>query len=143
MNNVLSFDQLPQMVCDLTQEVKSLKAMVTLLLPKGSCMDELGNVYVPDPRTDQGGPAYQHILCNIQRAMEITKKAKSTIYQLVRNGEMPGMKKGKRLYFYEDELAAWIETGRRQYKESQDHEATLRTIRAGIRRKPKSLTSNF
>jgi len=40
-------------------------------------------------------------------------KAKSTVYTLVRKGSIPCYKSGKKLYFYEDELLEWINTGRK------------------------------
>lgn len=140
MNQVISFDQLPQMVSDLTHEVKLLKAMVLQLFPSGSTIDDSGTIFIPSNHSSVSDtPIYKHVLCDVSRAMEITKKSRSTIYRLVRHGAMPGMKKGKQLYFYEDELAAWIETGRRQCNMDFDHEATLRKIQSGMRHKPGSL----
>ena len=46
-------------------------------------------------------------------------------------------KKGKKLYFYEDELLAWIENGRRKTSE-QTYEEMLANMQGGIRHKPKS-----
>ena len=46
-------------------------------------------------------------------------------------------KKGKKLYFYEDELLAWIENGRRKTSE-QTYEKMLANMQGGVRHKPKS-----
>ena len=70
--------------------------------------------------------------------MEITHKSKSTIYQLVRNGAMPGMKRGKKLYFYEDELVRWIESGRKAASTPMSHEERWRSMQAQVHHKPKS-----
>lgn len=71
-------------------------------------------------------------------ACTILKKAKPTIYNLVRKGVLPAYKKGKKLYFYEDELLHWIETGRKETSQ-QTCDEMLATIQRGIRHKPKSL----
>jgi len=120
----ITFDQLPQMVSDLTEEVLQIKELLL------SSSDETpGKSKFPD---------YSHVICDIGRAMEITQKAKSTIYSLVRKGQMPGMKQGKKLYFFEDEIARWIEQGRKSAN-SESSEVTLRQLRSTVRHKPKSL----
>ena len=43
----------------------------------------------------------------------------------------------KKLYFYEDELLAWIENGRRKTAE-QTYEEMLANMQSGVRHKPKS-----
>ena len=43
----------------------------------------------------------------------------------------------KKLYFYEDELLAWIENGRRKTSE-QTYEEMLANMQSGVRHKPKS-----
>lgn len=51
----------------------------------------------------------KHVLVEIEDACRIIRKAKPTIYTLVRKGLLPAYKKGKKLYFYEDELLLrWI-----------------------------------
>ena len=62
---------------------------------------------------------------------------RQTIYTLVRKGLLPAYKKGKKLYFYEDELLAWIENGRRKTSE-QTYEEMLANMQSGVRHKPKS-----
>ncbi len=49
----------------------------------------------------------KHVLVEIEDACHIIRKAKPTIYTLVRKGLLPAYKKGKKLYFYEDELL-WL-----------------------------------
>ena len=79
----------------------------------------------------------KHVLVEIEDACRIIKKAKPTIYTLVRKGILPAYKKGKKLYFYEDELLAWIENGRRKTAE-QTYEEMLANMQSGVRHKPKS-----
>ena len=48
---------------------------------------------------------------------------------------LPAYKKGKKLYFYENELLAWIENGRRKTSE-QPYEEMLANMQSGFRHKP-------
>ena len=104
-NETVTFDKLPEAVGYLTEQVIELKKMVSELLP---------------PASDK------HVLVEIEDACRIIRKAKPTIYTLVRKGLLPAYKKGKKLYFYEDELLAWIENGRRKTSE-QTYEEMRRT----------------
>lgn len=79
----VTFDKLPEAVGYLTEQVIELKKMVAELQP---------------PASDK------HVLVEIEDACRIIRKAKPTIYTLVRKGLLPAYKKGKKLYFYEDEL---------------------------------------
>ena len=92
-NETLTFDKLPEAVGYLTEQVIELKKMVSELQPPPS-----------DKRT----------LIEIEDAYRIIRKAKATVYRLVQKGILPAYKKGKKLYFYEDELLAWIENGRKE-----------------------------
>lgn len=57
----------------------------------------------------------------IQAAASIICKGKSTIYKLVAANGIPFHKKGRRLYFYEDELLEWInKTTPTDYKERME-----------------------
>ena len=85
----------------------------------------------------QPQPSDKHVLVEIEDACRIIRKAKPTIYTLVRKGLLPAYKKGKKLYFYEDELLAWIENGRRKSAE-QTYEEMLANMQGGVRHKPKS-----
>lgn len=126
-NTNISFDQLPKMVSDLSQEIKDLKELLSAAIPSGDVKN-----------SKQGVPTYRHELCDINRAMEITGKARSTIYALVRMGIMPSMKQGKKLYFFEDEIARWIEQGRKAGTGNSPEEMLLQ-MRSSVRHKPKSI----
>ena len=114
----VSFDELPQAVAHLTEKVEELFVMVSKLQP----------VQTPKERK----PIEVDVACSI------LKKAKPTIYNLVRKGVLPAYKKGKKLYFYEDELLHWIETGRKETNQ-QTYDEMLATMQSGVRHKPKSL----
>lgn len=116
-NERITFDKLPQAVSYLTEQVIELKMMVSALQPPSSIND--------------------HVLVEIDEAASIIMKSKPTIYRLVNQGVLPSYKKGKKLYFYKDELLTWIENGRKATKE-QNHTEMLQAMQAGMRRKPKS-----
>ena len=106
----VTFDKLPEAVGYLTEQVIELKKMVAELQP---------------PTSDK------HVLIEIEDACRIIRKAKPTIYTLVRKGQLPAYKKGKKLYFYEDELLTWIENGRRKTSE-QTYEEILANMQGEI-----------
>ncbi len=92
--NEISFDNLPQAVAHLVNEVETIKSLVQ-------------NSHAP--KTKQ-----QRVPIGIDEACKIIGKAKPTIYTLVRKRLLPCYKNGKKLYFFEDELLEWIENGRRK-----------------------------
>ena len=93
MANEITFDKLPQAVGYLTEQVERIHKIVAALQPQ-TAIDK-------------------HRIVEIDEACQITRKAKPTIYTLARKGLIPAYKRGKKLYFYEDELLQWIESGRK------------------------------
>ena len=93
MANEITFDKLPQAVGYLTEQLERIHIIVAALQPQAT--------------TDK------HRIVEIDEECKITRKAKSTIYTLARKGLIPAYKRGKKLYFYEDELLQWIESGRK------------------------------
>ena len=93
MANEITFDKLPQAVGYLTEQVERIHKIVAALQPR-TAIDK-------------------HRIVEIDEACQITRKAKPTIYTLARKGLIPAYKRGKKLYFYEDELLQWIESSRK------------------------------
>ena len=93
MANEITIDKLPQAVGYLTEQVERIHKIVAALQPQ-TAIDK-------------------HRIVAIDKACKITRKAKPTIYTLERKGLIPAYKRGKKLYFYEDELLQWIESGRK------------------------------
>ncbi|MDR1583961.1 MAG: helix-turn-helix domain-containing protein [Prevotellaceae bacterium] len=112
----ITFDKLPQAITYLTEQVAELKQLVSVLQP---------------PQSEK------HVLVGINDACRIIQKAKPTIYTLVRKGLLPSYKKGKKLYFYEDELLEWIEGGRKNTSR-QHYDQMLAAMQKDVRHKPKS-----
>ena len=111
-----TFDKLPQAVGYLTEQMEQIRQMVAALQPQKS--------------------SDKHRLIEIDEACKITRKAKPTIYTLARKGLIPAYKKGKKLYFYEDELLQWIESGRKQMRAMSLQEQAAEIVH-GAKRKPK------
>ena len=122
MANEITFDKLPQAVGYLTEQVERIHKIVAALQPQTT--------------TDK------HRIVEIDEACKITRKAKPTIYTLARKGLIPAYKRGKKLYFYEDELLQWIESGRKPLQALNLQEQAAEIV-LGVKRKPKGgLTSN-
>lgn len=115
-NEQITFDKLPQAVGYLTEHMEQIRQMVAALQPQAS--------------------SDKHHLVEIDEACKITRKAKPTIYTLARKGLIPAYKRGKKLYFYEDELLQWIESGRKQMQAMSLQEQAAEIVH-GAKRKPK------
>lgn len=59
-------------------------------------------------------PPQSERLLTIKEASEFLSLAVPTLYSKVSKGELPVMKKGKRLYFSDSELIAYLKTGRKK-----------------------------
>lgn len=92
--NEINFNNLPQAVAHLVNEVETIKSLVE-------------NSQVPTIKK-------QKVPIGIDDACKIIGKAKPTIYTLVRKRLLPSYKNGKKLYFFEEELVEWIKNGRRK-----------------------------
>ena len=109
-NEQITFDKLPQAVGYLTEQMEQIRQMVAALQPQAS--------------SDK------------HRLIEIDEACKPTIYTLARKGLIPAYKRGKKLYFYEDELLQWIESGRKQMQAISLQEQAAEIV-YGAKRKPK------
>ena len=101
--NEISFNDLPKAVAHLVSEVAEIKSLVE----KGQ----------PQPISQKRVPI------GIDEASRIIKKAKPTIYALVRKRLLPCYKNGKKLYFFEDELLEWVGSGKRKTLSEIESEA--------------------
>lgn len=104
MEQVLTFDKLPEAVTMLTKEVSELKR---LLIEKQE-----------QPTTDQ-----PEQLLTIQEAAEFLSLTVPTMYSKVSKGELPVMKRSKRLYFSRTELLDYLKDGRKKSNAEIEQEA--------------------
>lgn len=100
----LTFDQLPEAVTTLTKEVSELKNLII---------------------TNQEQPTKEQpeTLLNVQEAAEFLKLEVPTIYSKVSRGELPVMKRSKRLYFSSIELMDYLKQGRKKSSAEIEQEA--------------------
>ena len=117
MANEITFDKLPQAVGYLTEQVERIHKIVAALQPQVA-IDK-------------------HRIVEIDEACQLTRKAKPTIYTLARKGLIPAYKRGKKLYFYEDELLKWIEDGRKVIS-TKSYDEMLASMQSTVRNKPKN-----
>ena len=97
--STITFDQLPHVVGGLSE---NLDRVLELLEKAGIA----GHSKPPKP---------SRRLVYAKEACQIIGKSLSTLYRAIKapNDPIPSYKRGKLLYFYEDELYAWIEGGRK------------------------------
>lgn len=105
MEQNLTFDQLPKAVTMLTKEVSELKR---LLIEKQE----------QQPTTEQ-----PEQLLTVQEAAQFLNLTVPTIYSKVSKGELPVMKRSKRLYFSSTELMEYLKEGRKKSNAEIEQEA--------------------
>ena len=95
-NKELTFNDLPQVVAELRDEVSCMKALLLNL---------------------QNRPIQQrenrHRPVTPEQVAEYTNIPLATIYQKLANREIPGTKPGKRWVIYLDEIDKWLEANRK------------------------------
>ena len=69
-------------------------------------------------------------LLTVDQAAEFLNLAKPTVYSMVSRGELPYMKRSKRLYFSREDLVSYIKSGRKLTNEEiKDDAADYLTIK--------------
>lgn len=104
MEQQLTFDQLPKAVTLLTKEISDLKQLFVER-----------HFQPPIEKSEQ--------LLTVQEAANFLKLTVPTIYSKVSKGELPVMKRGKRLYFSSTELMEYLKAGRKKSNAEIEQEA--------------------
>lgn len=94
MEQIFTFEQLPQVVAMLAKEVGELKK---LLLQKSE---------------QQTTPPAERLL-DVQQAAKFLNLSVPTVYSKVSRGELPVIKRGKKLHFSSTELMQYLKAGRK------------------------------
>ena len=118
-NNELTFNDLPQVVAQLRDEVMGMRTML-------SRQQELSNKPTKENR---------HKPMTVEEAIEYTHIPKGTMYMKLEDGTIPATKPGRRWLLYQDELDRWLEANRRNavpLTAEEENEAIL----ASHKRKP-------
>lgn len=100
----LTFDQLPNAISQLGKKLESIER---LLLQKATTE--------PTEASDK--------LLTVNEAAEFLTLAVPTIYTMVHKGELPVMKRSKRLYFSRVELTEYLKAGRKKTNSEIEGEA--------------------
>ena len=97
-NNQITFNDLPQVVAELRDEVSGMKALLLNLQNRPTQQRE-----------------NRHRPVTPEQVAEYTNIPLATIYQKLANREIPGSKPGKRWVIYLDEIDKWLETNRKNH----------------------------
>jgi len=120
-NKVLTFNDLPQVVAQLRDEVMGMR---TLLIRQ---QEENRKHQVRENR---------HKPMTVEEAAEYTRIPLGTLYMKLGDGTIPATKPGKRYVLYQDELDKWLEASRKNPIPLTDEEQNAAII-ASHKRKPK------
>lgn len=96
MENVITFNDLPQVVAELRDEVIGMRQMLACLQKENTVHKE--NTHRP---------------MSVEDAAEYLKIPLRTLYMKLGNGTIPATKPGKRYVLYQDELDKWLECNRK------------------------------
>ena len=122
MNNI-TFEQLPQAVSMLIEKV-------------GLLADKVEKVLGKTPQHQGEG----RTLLSLNEVAALLGKSASTIYAMTSDKRIPYHKRGNKLYFFEDEIIAWIEQGGTSGVTNESGiERRLEELRNGKKRKPGAL----
>ncbi len=112
--NNLTFDYLPQAVSNLVEKVELIERILLQNL------NESGS----DPNK----------LLNVKQAAKFLNLAVATIYTKTSNHEIPFMKRGKKLYFAQEDLINYLKEGRKKTNEEiqEEAEAYLTSKKGGV-----------
>ena len=125
MNNI-TFEQLPQAVSMLIEKV-------------GLLTDKVEKVLGMTPQ--QHGEC--RTLLTLNEVAALLGKSASTIYAMTSDKRIPYHKRGNKLYFFQNEIIAWIEQGGTSGVASESEiERRLEELRNGKKRKPGALTDD-
>lgn len=120
MDNI-TFEQLPQAVSMLIEKVGQLADKVEKVL---------GNT----------GQKQERRLLTLDDVATLLDKSSSTIYAMTSDKRIPYQKRGNKLYFFENEIIAWIEQGGTSGTGNEEEfNKRLEALRGSKRRKPDSL----
>ena len=117
----ITFNDLPQVVAELRDEVSGMKALLLNLQNKPTQQRE-----------------NRHRPVTPEQVAEYTNIPLATIYQKLANREIPGSKPGKRWVIYLDEIDKWLEANRKNPIPLTDEEQNA-AILASHKRKPNKL----
>ena len=100
----LTFESLPTAVAQLHEKLENIERML-------------------QAQSTQNPSTSESPLLTVREAAEFLSLAVPTVYSMVSKGELPHMKRSKRLYFDREELISYLKDGRRQTNEEIEENA--------------------
>ena len=100
MKNI-TFEQLPQIVGQLSQRLERIEGL----------LNSLKNEFEAKPSNE---------IFTVHETADFLNLKVQTVYKMVSKGEIPVMKRSKRLYFSKSNLLAWLREGKRNPKSEID-----------------------
>ena len=91
----ITFDQMPELMASLVTEVRSLRRTVDSLM--------MGS---------QSGTEPKRRVLSTDDVCRLLGKTRVSIYRMIKRGEIAAYKKGKNLFFFDDEILSGLESGR-------------------------------
>ena len=120
---LITFNDLPQVIAQLRDEVSGMKAMLLSLQKQ---INQQPRVNHRSTMTPEQVAEYTHIPL-------------ATIYQKLASGDIPATKPGKRYVIFRDEVDKWLEVCRKNPISQSDEEINAEIL-AGHRRKPNKMS---
>ena len=99
----ITFDEMPNVIAQLSVDILEMSNALHILMEE---VEGLREHIMAKP------VSARRILVSFERACEITGKAKNTMYRYTSQGLIPHYKRGKTVYFFEDELLEWVRNSR-------------------------------
>ncbi len=115
---ILTFNDLPEVVAQLRDEVMSLRSLLT-----------------EQRSVNSAKTVDTHVPMSVDEAAEYLGIPKGTLYMKLSEGTIPATKPGKRYCLYRDELDKWLETARKNPVPLSDEELN-KSLSSSHRRKP-------
>lgn len=115
---VITFNDLPEIMAQLRDEVMSLRSLLTE-------QRSVNNARAVDT----------HVPMSVEEAAEYLGIPKGTLYMKLSEGSIPATKPGKRYCLYRDELDKWLESSRKNPVPLSDEELS-ESLYSSHRRKP-------
>ncbi|AKD04359.1 helix-turn-helix domain-containing protein [Pontibacter korlensis] len=88
----LTFEQLPQAICQLHEKISKLEQLLQ----------------------ERQNPQHVEEMFTVEQAAAFLNLTITTLHRKVSSRQIPSNKSGNRLYFYKSELEAWIKGGRKK-----------------------------
>ena len=99
----MTFDEMPEVIADMCDRIGTIDSKLGAISER---LDYIQSLLMKTPVANNRRPVY------IEKASEITGLAVTTLYRYSQHGLIPSYKRGRKIYFFEDELHDWLKKGK-------------------------------